>query len=350
MKGRAAELLRLRWRVAEGWLRHNRGRALAFGAAALVALAGALGAVYGLGVATFVVVVYGTLFSAFVAVGLQPFPARPELEVGFWKDGRITQLIQIEPDEERRPIDAPACIRERTQAARATVTPKEPPPQADPFRGLPVSMTEPYEHSLRRFESELGEYQAELTGWLEAYESRCWPNYSKVSTRIATRNYGETVAEGITLRVALPKGIVPLARTDKLSLDPPPDPPEFKRKSLAAGLDYASLLRSSVPLRIEPQDISQHSFVRERDHVVVEFRIARLTHGLTDRSDVIHLLPNKPGVYEAAWRAHVGNLREPTQGAMRVEVDPAPETAAPLTTIAEVVASGYVPILHEPRD
>jgi hypothetical protein len=350
MKGRAVESLRLRWRAAKGWLRHNRGRGLAFGAASLVAVAGALGAVYGLGVATFVVVVYGTLFSAFVAVGLQPFPARPELEVGFWKDGRMTQLIQIKPDGERHPIDVAACIRERIQAARATVTPKEPPPRADPFRGVAVSMIEPYEHSLRRFENELRDYQAELAAWLEAYESRCWPSYSKISTRIATRNYGETVAEGITLRVALPKGIVPLARPDRLSLDPPPDPPEFKRKSIAAGLDYASLLRSSVPLRIEPPEISQHSFVREDDHVVAEFRIARLTHGLTDRSDAIHLLPSEPGVYEATWRAHVGNLREPTQGAMTVEVDPAPETVAPLATIAEVVASGYVPIRHEPRD
>ena len=193
----------------------------------LVGLATTLGIADGLGVATFVVVVYTAIFSAVAVLGWRPFAALPELDVALHIGAETRRSIQL-PIRPVADIDVDACIDERVQATRATVSP---PASANPYTGLDL-MVERYDTALGRFNTELASYALELRQWLEGYEVRRWPNYSLVRARIAIENDGQSDADGVTLRLTLPDDVAAVKDEDDLAIAPPPKAPVFEQQSL----------------------------------------------------------------------------------------------------------------------
>jgi hypothetical protein len=316
----------------------------------LVAVAVAFGLVYGIVVATLVVVIYGTVFSAIPVVGWKPFEALPEITVGLRVRGATVTDLERKSSGPQRPIDIDACVARAVQAARATV-PARPVETRSPFDLLSVSaidFKESYDEALKRFTSELEEFEAELQRWLEAYDQRRWPVYSLVKFPVAIHNSGQSVADAITVNLRIPTGWTALKEADGLTLPRPPKPPKFEQRA-----SYRSPLSDLVlPTRAFPtfpeqsEGIIGPDYLQEGDHLVARLRIESLTHGdNVVSSDPLLLVPDAPGRHTINWTAHVGNLRRPARGEIIVEIEAraVPEDA-PLRTLEEVLATNDVPI------
>jgi hypothetical protein len=315
----------------------------------LVGLATGLGLAFGITIATFVVVVYSAIFSGVTFLGWKPFQARPELSIALRIGVETVTAVQLS-SKPYASIDEEACVAHHLSIARGSVTP---PPKTHPYLGLEIGL-ESYDTALARFNTELAEYAVELRGWLEAFESRRWPNYSLLRALVAITNRGESVARGVTLRLALPEGIVPITDEDQLSIAAPPSPPRFEQKNLALLnletyrpiVSPASLPKIKLPMA--PSAISGPDLFRERDHVIVQFRIETLTHGVTEVSQRPFVaMPTRPGNFQLGWEAHVENLRQPARGALDIRVDERPAEEFKLTTVAAVVNSKDVPVLDD---
>ncbi len=314
----------------------------------LAGLATALGIADGLGVATFVVVVYTAIFSAVAVLGWRPFAALPELDVALHIGAETRRSVQL-PAHPVADIDVDACVDERAQAARTTISPPAP---AQLYAGLDPTV-ERYDTALARFNTELASYAVELRQWLEAYEVRRWPNYSLVRAQIAIQNDGQSVADGVTLRLTLPDGVAAVKDADDLSITPPPKTPKFERQSLIRmpitplhTISTAALPKFSLPSA--PSAVAGPEVLLDRGRVIVQFRVETVTHGVTALSrNPLLVMANSPGTYVLPWEAHVGNLRHPARGSISIRVDDRPAAPFQLTTVAAVLATREVPVLDD---
>ena len=347
------------------WFGRHRKFALSVGGTLLVVLAVGLGVAFGLGVATLVVVVYGTTFSAILVIGWTPLQALPALEVGLWHAGELTVTFKREADL-RAPIDIGACVRNAVAAVRSEVPP---PPRSESTPGMlgltglsqfayqsPLAGKESREDAIERLNKELAAYEAALRQWLEGYASRRWASYSIIRAHVAIHNWGEYSADGITLRIVLPDRIVPMTseRLDMLKMSPPPEPPRYEERSL---LDIPSLhmprVAQDFPAWTSPTARARTAaagptYVMEHGRSVAEVRLDTLTHGVTERSvDPLVVLPREAGVYELPWEAHVGNLRKPVRGTITIEVGSLTEAGSPLTRVEAVRQTNDVSITRE---
>lgn len=347
------------------WLGRHRKLALSAGGIVLVVLAAGLGAGFGLGVATLVVVIYGTAFSAILVIGWTPLQALPALEVGLWRAGELVTTFNRVADL-RAPIDIEACVRNAVAAVRSEI-PLPPRPEPTPgmlgLTGLsqfayrpPLAGKESRKDAIERLNKELAAYEEALRQWLEGFASRRWASYSIIRAHVAIHNRGEYSADGITLRIALPDRIVPMTseRLDMLEMPPPPEPPRYEERSL---LDIPSLhmprVAQDFPAWAPPTARARTAaagptYVMEHDRSVAEVRLDTLTHGVTERSvDPLVVLPREAGVYELPWEAHVGNLRKPARGTITIEVGSLSEAGSPLTTVEAVSQTNDVSIARK---
>ncbi len=214
-------------------------------------------------------------------------------------------------------------------------------------------MVERYDTAMARFHTELASYAVELRQWLEAYEIRRWPNYSLVRAQISIKNDGQSVAEGVTLRLTLPDGIAAVKDSDDLSITPPPETPAFEQQSLIRmpitplhTIPTVELPKFSLPSA--PSAVAGPEVLLDRSRVIVQFRVETVTHGVTALSrNPLLVMPDSPGTYVLPWEAHVGNLRHPARGSISIRVDGRPAAPFQLTTVAAVLATREVPILDD---
>ena len=313
----------------------------------LVGLATVLGIADGLGVATFVVVVYTAIFSAVAVLGWRPFAALPELDVALHMGVETIRSIQL-PLRPVADIDIDACIDERVEAARATVNPPAP---ANPYTGLDPTV-ERYDIAVGRFNTELASYAVEIRQWLEAYEARRWPNYSLVRAQISITNDGQSVADGVTLRLLLPDDVAAVKNEDDLAIAPPPEAPVFVQQSLIrmpiaplhTVVPTVALPKFSLPSA--PTAVAGPELLLDRAGVIMQFRVETVTHGVTALSrNPLLVMAVSSGTYLLQWEAHVGNLRHPARGSISIRVDERPAAPFQLTTVAAVLATREVPVL-----
>jgi hypothetical protein len=177
-----------------------------------------------------------------------------------------------------------------------------------------------------------------------------------IRTRIAIHNRGDSVADGVTVRITLPRRVLEVEDQRHFLVSPPPPPPKWDRRSGLSGLtSYPApdvRLPSFNPLGgLRPAPPERHgtfsgpSYKTEGDHVIARFTIAELTHGVTESStEEMTVVPLDPGTYELAWSAHVGNLREPVTGNLTITVQEQPRSEASLCTLDEVLATHDVPV------
>jgi hypothetical protein len=314
----------------------------------LASLATVLGLAYGLGVATFVVVVYTAIFSAVAVLGYRPFAALPDLDVALRVGVETTRSVQL-PVRPMAEIDIEACIEERVAEARGTVTPA---PTANPYTGLDP-MRERYDRALARFNTDLAAYAAELRAWLEGYEARRWPSYSLVRAHVAIENNGQSVADGVTLRLTLPDGLAAVRDEDDLSIPPAPKPLRFEQRNLLdLSLDSVytppPLVLPKLSLPSAPSALMGPELLIDRGSVTAQFRVETVTHGVTAVSrNPLLVTPTSPGTYVLAWEAHVGNLRHPARGTLSVRVDERTPESFKLDTLAAVLATREVRIRED---
>ena len=313
----------------------------------LVGFATVLGVADGLGVATFVVVVYTAIFSAVAVLGWRPFAALPELSVALHIGVETTASVQL-PVYPAADIDVEACINERVDAARATISS---PASAHPYAGLDPTV-ERYDIALARFNTELASYAAELRQWLEAYDVRRWPNYSIIRGQIAIENDGQSVADGVTLRLILPDGLGTIEDEEDLWITPPPEAPRFEQQNLLRmpivplhRIPIAEFPKISLPSA--PSAVAGPELILDKGRVIVQFRVETVTHGVTALShNPLLVMPDSPGTYVLPWEAHVGNLRHPARGSISIRVDGRPAEPFQLTTVAAVLATRDVLVLE----
>ena len=109
------------------WCGRHRKFALSVGGTLLVMLAVGLGAAFGLGVATLVVVIYGTTFSAILMIGWTPLQALPALESRSAARRRINCDIQARGGStcaHRHRGMCSQCSCSRAERSTATTTPR----------------------------------------------------------------------------------------------------------------------------------------------------------------------------------------------------------------------------------
>ncbi len=207
------------------------------GGVALAIVAGVLGAMFGLAVATFAVVVYTAVFGAVAMLGVTPLRALPAFEVGLWVDGKLRSSFTHSTDRPRAPIDIDACVRNDAKAIHQEIP--SPPPSQRPWPASGVRYTgrtdfrETRDEAAKRLQGELQTYTAELHKWLEAFDSRRPYAHQLIRRPVAIHNSGETAAEGVILRLHLPEGLIPMLpeRMDKFTIGPPPDRPKYEQRS-----------------------------------------------------------------------------------------------------------------------
>ncbi len=346
-----------RWRTdAIAWLRVNGRRpkiAVPVIAFVMVIVATLIGVFYEVLVATLVVVIYSTVFAAISVIGWKPFEALPAITVGFGSGGITLTHVEINTDRPRPPIDIDACVAASSAQAQSTVAPRPKPPSAFELAMPRMDLTESYDTALNRFREELVSYEAKLRQWLAAYDSRRWPNHSAVRYPIVIHNHGESVADGITLNLFLPEGLIAVPDEKVLSVSEPPELPTFERRSTFGGLSmpiapsvYGDLARSLQGLHQRAEGIAGPEYVMEGDQPVVRVRIETLTHG--DRiatSEPVLVIARAPGTYTIRWTANVGNLRRPASGTITATIKPLPDPGdEQLRTLDEVLATGDVPV------
>ncbi len=357
-----SKLDRVRSATAE-WLVRNRRTAVLAGCGALVLLAAALGVGFGLAVATFAVVVYGAVFAGVTMLGVTPLKALPSLQVGLWVDGELTRSYAHRTDRLRAPIDIDACVRNAVAEVNRTVPPE--PPKPNPLveslglglyqQSAMLGATESRNKAVERLGLELQTYAAQLRQWLEAFASRRQWSYGLIRRDIAVHNGGESVADGIILRLHMPPAIVAMTdkRLETIQMSPPPVAPQYEQRSALWQTEkLLDIVRPSFPgFPVTPTlgpGAAGPSWTREQSHDVAEVRLDRLTHGVTELTrGTLEILPREPGISDIAWDAHVGNLRRPARGTIRIELDPMPEDGEPLTTLGAVLQTGDVEIKGE---
>jgi hypothetical protein len=351
----------LKRRIAfETWLQQHRIITLSAGALLLVIIVVALGVAFGLAVATFVVVVYTAVFSAIVMLGWRPFVALPSLEIGLWHKGELVSSYERRPDRPRAAIDIDTCVRNALAAVQAEIPAPPSPPQLSAALQLAalsslsnLAGTETRDQAIKRLNAELTEYEAALRQWLEDFSCRRWASYSLIRAKVAIHNGGDNVADGITLRIMLPDGIVPMIgeKLGALEMPRPPTPPRYEERSLLHfeppllppfGPHLPAL---STPTARAPTAAVGPTYLVEQGHAFAEVRLDTLTHGVTERSvEPLVILPSSEGLYELSWEAHVGNLRRPARGSIRIKVNPMSEGGETLSTVDAVEQSGDVPV------
>ncbi len=360
-KQRILRLLKSVLDTVGAWATADRRRTVIAGCGVLAFIALGLGLALGLEVATLTVVVYGTVFAGVSMLGVTPLRALPALQVGFWVDGELVPSFTRQSDRPRAPIDIDGCMRNALSAIRAEIP--SPPPPPSPLT-LAVSLgnigglsgiggLESRDEAVARLEIEIEEYAIQQRQWLAAFESRRRASYSLISLALAIHNGGESAADGIILRLHMPNGIVPMTveRLEKLDIDPPPQPPRYKQRSV---LDFGDqlVLPARHALMPDLSGLISNSragvapvWTREQRHHVAEVRLPTLTHGVTELTVApLEVLPREPGTYEIAWEAHVENLRRPARGTIRLAVEPMPEGGEPLTYVEQVMNSGDVEV------
>jgi hypothetical protein len=286
-----------------------------------------------------------------------PFQALPVLEVGLWHGGELVTTFERRADRARRPIDIDACVINAVAAVHREVPPAPKPPPTG--LGLNIAALTAFndpmgrenrEEAIERLDTELAEYEPALREWLTGYADRCWASYSMVSAPVAIRNAGDNRADDITLRITLADNVLALTEEgmDALTMLPPPKRPRYERRSrYGPGLTDIPGMMPRIPSlnpTARPRSaVSGPTYVVEHDRAVAEVRLDALTHGVTERSPGrLMLTPQKPGVYELGWQAHVGNLRRPARGTIHLDVGQLDVEGEPLTTIEDVVDSGDV--------
>jgi hypothetical protein len=256
-----------------------------------------------------------------------------------------------ESHREVAPIDIDACVRNGVRSIRGEIPPEVPAALGLAAFGLLTDINkEARSDAIGRLESELKTYEAELRQWLEEYDKRRWPTYAKIEAKIAIRNSGETSADGVILRVNLPKAMTPMDgdQLAAIEMSVPPRTPRYEERTFGFPADPLILppqpmIMPSIPI---PRPASSGPrYVQDAGHDVAEVRLDEVTHGVTELSDrALAILPAKPGIYELEWEAHVSNLRRPVRGSIRVEVRPLPVADAPLRTLEAVLRTGDVEV------
>ena len=150
----------------------SRRRTIIFVGVGLAVFAGALGAMFGLAIATFIVVVYTAVFAAVTMLGVTPLRALPAFEVGLWVDGELRSSFTHSTDRSRAPIDIDTCVQNDINVIRQTIPP--PSPSQRPALGPTTFtvVTETQDEAVERVQLELQTYEVELRQWLEAFNSR----------------------------------------------------------------------------------------------------------------------------------------------------------------------------------
>jgi hypothetical protein len=340
------------------WIVASRRNTIVVGGVVLTVVAGTLGAIFGLAVATFAVVVYTAVFAAVTMLDVRPLRALPAFEVGLWVDGELRTSFTHSTDRPRAPIDIDACVQNDTKAIQQEIPPPPLPQPAWLASSLGYAGTldfrETRDEAVERLQGELQTYIAELHKWLEAFDSRRRFAHQLIRRPVAIHNSGETAAEGVTLRLHLLDGLIPITpeRMEKLNIGPPPDRPKYEQRS-TIGLSDADIARALAVTRPSRPDFPQPVsalrptlvWTQEQSHDVAEVRLPALTHGLTESTtEPLEILAREPGTYEIAWDAHVANLPRPARGTITIVVAPMPEDGEPLTRVELVALSGDVEI------
>ncbi len=343
----AAALDRLRT-----WSGQHRRRAIVVASAVLIALVAILSASVSLGAATFALVAYGTVFAAVTMLGVKPLEPLPSLEVGLWDEGALVPAYTRKLDRPRAPIDIDACVRNAAQPVRNEIPPElSGLEQVALVGGLLSAIQENQNQAIERVRRELSEFESTLRKWLERYAARRWANYALIEQAVAIHNRGETRADGVILRITLPDDIQPTTRErlEALKMPPPPRAPKYEERSLTGWSPTWNPESLALPQVFPTVRTSAPSsgpeFVDDHGRTVAEVRHDEVAHGVTEQSDrLLRILPTRPGIHELPWSAHVGNLRRPAQGSVRINVEPMRIEGDPLTSLDEVLATGDVPI------
>lgn len=230
-----------------------------------------------------------------------------------------------------------------------------------------MSAMEGRDSAVARLEGELEEYEPELRAWLEAYASLRWPTYATVVEKVAVFNDGENRADDITLRIAIPDDLVPVAADllDGLQLEQPPEPPRYEERNtftrdlslphdvVAERLGELTAVtrnqRFAFP-SARTRDVADGPVIRaEQGRQVAMVRLDALTHGVTVLSeDTLKVMPRQPGTYELPWEAHVSNLRRPARGTIVLEVAPMTEDGPPLVKVSSIARTEDVKLHEQP--
>jgi hypothetical protein len=176
---------------------------------------------------------------------------------------------------------------------------------------------------------------------------------STLATEAHAENDGQSVAEGVTLRLTLPDGAAAVKDEDDLSITPPPETPAFERQSLIR-MPFTPL--HTIPtvalpkfsLSSAPSAVAGPELLLDRGRVIAQFRVETVTHGVTALSrNSLLVMPDSPGTYVLPWEAHVGNLRHPARGSISIRVDERPTESFQLPTVGAVLATREVPVLDD---
>jgi hypothetical protein len=287
-----------------------------------------------------------TLYALAVALGWpRPEPRRPQLEVALDAGtGPMRERIEVLRKTPIRPIDATAIVRDNEELARQSITPR-PAPRRDTWGLMPeFSEIEPYDASLRRFESDLSEYTGELHRWLQAYERLRWPTSSFLEAWLRLHNAGDGPADDVRVEVIVPSGLILVERAP--TVPRPPTIPEFERRSRLhlEPIDLGQHLANREPGPEEARgSIAGPSWRRDGDVQIATFSIGVIPHGATELSAFpIRCIASKAGTYELRWKLYASNLSQRTTGTITIHARPQLKESGPARTLGDLLRSGEV--------
>jgi hypothetical protein len=283
---------------------------------------------------------------------------RPEPAIRFLIDGDGFEGLKIERVSLDRQVDTETIVEAERAKAIATL-----PRELDAGEsatlarlGIPdlsktlgawgVQQGPATPEEIRRFEQSVDSYIDRLRSWVSDYEAWRKLTWETIRFRLLFENSGRVVCEGLRTDVYFPDPFDE-AEEDGPSLDPPPEPPCFRRRSpmeMALGnhltaARYRDIISPVSLPRGLTDSLSQRNVSSPRyrkGSVHLEITIKKLLHGLPEQSDEIVVRAPEDGSFKVPWTIWAENLPEPARGELQIELTTTGRGGPPVATFDEL--------------
>jgi hypothetical protein len=272
---------------------------------------------------------------------------KPEPAVGFLlRGGESAVSAKLERKREIREIDLDAIIAKERAAALATLPDRASRPK--PGTGLgPLGLTidEMAKISAQlgiphisetdervTFETRVEDYLTRLTAWIEEFERWRQELLECVHLQLCFENSGRVATYDARVDVHFPDPFEPVEVEPELS--DPPVRPRFTRDSRFPWIPRSLVapMESVRPAFPQPsRNVSRPKFREGSVHV--DLTIAKLLHGVTERSDTIILRLREDGAYQIPWEIRAENLPEPARGELEFMVETVSQEGSKIETL-----------------